>query len=294
MSSQPAIIEAAINGATTKDRNPNVPRSAEEIAADALACIEAGAAIIHNHVSVSNTTGEEAAEAYLAAWRPVISARPGAILYPTVNFSGGSHNYDHIAPLARSGVLRMGLCDPGSVNLGRRGDGIPRGALVYANSFDDIAYQLELMNEHGLGCSLAIYEPGFLRCVLAWHQAGHLPAGSLVKLYFSTDEGLTGMAFGLPPTRPALDAYLELLEGSGLPWAVSLAGGDVVASGLADLALERGGHVHLGLEFYGGDRTPTNVELVQEAVARCDAHGRPVATPDDAAAILGLRERAPA
>ena len=38
MSSQPAIIEAAINGATTKDRNPNVPRSAEEIAADALAC----------------------------------------------------------------------------------------------------------------------------------------------------------------------------------------------------------------------------------------------------------------
>src|SRR5207253_870584 len=82
--------------------------------------IAAGAAIIHNHVSISNTTGEEAAEAYLAAWRPVISARPDAILYPTVNFSGGSHNYDHIAPLARSGLLRMGLCDPGSVNLGRR------------------------------------------------------------------------------------------------------------------------------------------------------------------------------
>jgi uncharacterized protein (DUF849 family) len=69
---------------------------------------------------------------------------------------------------------------------------------------------------------------------------------------------------------------------------VSLAGGDVVASEVALLALERGGHLHLGLEFFGGPRTPTNVELVTEAVALCDKAGRPVATPDQAAAILRL------
>ena len=76
-----------------------------------------------------------------------------------------------------------------------------------------------------------------------------------------------GAPFGLPPTATALDAYLEILDGCDVPWAVSVVGGDVIASDVAGLALERGGHLHLGLEFYGGDRPPTNVELVAEAVA---------------------------
>ena len=44
MSSNPVIIEAAINGQTSKDTNPHVPKEPEEIAADALACFAAGAA----------------------------------------------------------------------------------------------------------------------------------------------------------------------------------------------------------------------------------------------------------
>ena len=237
MSSAPVIIEAAINGATPKERNPNVPRSPEEITADILASIDAGAAIIHNHIDLRDTSGEEAAERYLEAWRPVFDACPDVLIYPTVNFGANGHNYDHIAPLAASGLLRMGLCDPGSMNMGRSRDGVPSGGMVYSNSFDDITYQLELMNEHELGASLAIYEPGFLRCALAWQRAGRLPRGSLAKLYFSTELGLGGIVFGLPPTEKALDAYLELLDGSGLEWAVSVSGGDLVDTGMADLGL---------------------------------------------------------
>ena len=44
----PVIIEAAVNGTTTRERNANVPRTPPEIAADALACLAAGATIIHN------------------------------------------------------------------------------------------------------------------------------------------------------------------------------------------------------------------------------------------------------
>jgi len=186
-------------------------------------------------------------------------------------------------------MLRMGLCDPGSVNLGRVDEaGVPTGGIVYANSFEQIGRALDICREQRLGPSLAIYEPGFLRATLAWWRAGRLPVGAMVKLYFSSEQGLTGAPFGLPPTAAALDAYLELLEGCDLPWAVSLAGGDVVASEVALLALERGGHLHLGLEFFGGARTPTNVELVSEAVALCEKAGRPVATPDQAASILRL------
>ena len=288
MSGEPVIIEAAINGATTKERNPNVPRTPEEIAADALAAIEAGAAVIHNHIDLGGLGEAEAAERYLEGWRPVLAARPDALLYPTVHF-GPPLGYEHLIPLAASGKLRMGLCDPGSVNLGRVDEaGVPTGGIVYANSFEQIGRALDICREQRLGPSLAIYEPGFLRATLAWWRAGRLPAGAMVKLYVSSEQGLTGAPFGLPPTAAALDAYLELLEGCDLPWAVSLAGGDVVASEVALLALERGGHLHLGLEFFGGPRTPTNVELVTEAVALCDKAGRPVATPDQAASILRL------
>ena len=43
----------------------------------------------------------------------------------------------------------------------------------------------------------------------------------------------SGLAFGLPPTETALDAYLEMLEGSALPWAVAAVGDCVVETGLA-------------------------------------------------------------
>ena len=287
----PVIIEAAINGGTTKDQNPHTPRGPDEIAADAIACLDAGAAVIHNHIDLVGVSEAAAAERYLEGWRPIIAARPDALFYPTVHF-GPPLSYEHLPLLAQSGVLRMGLMDPGSVNLGRvDDDGVPFGAFVYANSFDAVAHAFDICRDHRLGPSLAIYEPGFLRTTIAWWRAGRLPAGSMVKLYFSTERGLLGAPFGLPPTVAALDAYLELLEDCDLPWAVSVVGGDVNASAVVLPALERGGHIHLGLEFYGGPGTPTNAELVSEAVALCAKARRPVATPDEAAEIMRLPRR---
>ena len=86
-----------------------------------------------------------------------------------------------------------------------------------------------------VGPNMALFEPGFLRVVRAYERAGRLPPGSFVKFYFG--EGL----FGLPPTATALAAYLELLEGSNLPWAAAVIGGDLVGSGMAKRALEAGG-----------------------------------------------------
>jgi uncharacterized protein (DUF849 family) len=65
-------------------------------------------------------------------------------------------------------------------------------------------------------------------------------------------------------------------------------GGDVVDSGLARMAIERGGHVRVGLEDYAGAGTPTNAGLVEVVVAIARSAGRPVATCADAASILQL------
>ena len=284
----PVIIEAAINGNTRKSTNPNVPVDEDELVADALACFEAGAAIVHNHIGATNLSGRDCAEAYLRVWRRVLAERPEAIWYPTINVGPDRDRYAHITPLAESGLLRMSLSDPGSVNLGRPLDGIPRGGFVYANSFDDVHEQLRLCRDHALGVSIAIYEPGFLRVVVAYQRAGLLPTGAFVKLYLSADRGLTGTPFGLPTTPTGLAAYLELLDGTDLPWAVSTVGEDLAASAVIGPALAAGGHLHTGLEFFYGDRTPTNAQLVAEAVKAVHAAGREVASRDEAAAVLGL------
>ena len=285
---QPVIIEVAINGSTTRAVNPNVPKSPDEIAAESLRCIEAGASIIHAHCDPVGGPDEEVAERYLGGFGPVLAQRPDALLYPTVNFGAGGMSFGHLPILAAAG-LRIGLLDPGSLNLGRLGDdGLPTGTFVYANSFDRIRDVFELHRAHALGPSLAIYEPGFLRTALAYWRAGQLPAGTMIKLYLAEEQGLLGAPFGLPVSRAGLDAYLDILGDCDVPWAVSAVGGDIVRNDVGRNALERGGHLHIGLEFYGGDRTPTNLELVEEAVALCAELGRPTATCTEAAEILAL------
>ncbi|MET0371477.1 MAG: 3-keto-5-aminohexanoate cleavage protein [Sphingobium sp.] len=292
---QPVIVEVAISGSGARP-NPHIPRTDEEISRDALACFAAGAAIVHSHVRDVRLCGEEGAGAYADSWRGVWAERPDALLYPTVTMDGpDGDRLTHLPPLAKAGLIRMAAFDPGSVNIGAEDeDGAPvADALLYANSYADIDRAFAMLRALRIGASIAIYEPGFLRATLAFHRVGKLPPGSQVKLYFGGPYNVrTGrrsdVTFGLPPTARALDAYLEMLEGSGLCWGVAVLGGDVVECGMARLALERGGHLRVGLEDYAGDRAPANTDLVAEAVALCHAVGRPVATTAQTVDLLGL------
>jgi uncharacterized protein (DUF849 family) len=290
----PVIIECAINGVTSPEKNPNVPLKPDQIAADTLRALDAGAALIHAHNSDYQLTGEAAARDYLAAWKPILTRRPGTLWYPTLCAGKGSAEMlAHVEPILREVPLRFAVVDPGSTNLGvPDADGLPQGG-VYANSYADIRYSFELCARLRLGPSLAIYEPGFLQTVLAYHRAGRLPRGAMVKLYFGGPYGLMatrpGCTFGLPPTRNALLAYLDMLEGTGLPWSVSVWGGDLMQTPIARLALELGGHLHVGIEeFYSPERSPTNQELVREAAQLVASVGRPLADAAAAARILAL------
>ena len=76
----PVILEAAINGMTSTEKNPHSPREAEDITRDALRCFELGATIVHAHNSDMALVGQAAADDYLKAWRPVFEARPDVYL----------------------------------------------------------------------------------------------------------------------------------------------------------------------------------------------------------------------
>lgn len=291
---EPVVIEAAINGMTSVERNPNVPITPDEIVADTLRCLDAGATLIHAHNSDISLQGAPAADDYLLPWRRILAERPDTLWYPTLTAAKSSATaLEHIEIIQKEVGLRVCALDPGSTNIGSPdAEGLPVGG-VYSNSYDDIRTAFGFCADHGLGPSLAIYEPGFLQTTLTYERAGRLPAGSMAKFYFGGEWGLMatgrGVTFGLTPTENALAAYLDMLEGTEIPWSVSVWGGDLIETPVARMALERGGHLHVGLEeHYSPDRSPTNEELVREAAELAAKVGRPVATPAQAARIMGL------
>lgn len=288
------IFEVAINGETRKDRNPNAPRLPAEIAAEALACLSGGAGMIHNHIDDPLAEGDAAADEYGAGWAGVLARDPDAILCPTMAAAPDiAGRISHFARCKNEFGARMAPLDPGSMNMPLSG-GPPGEAKVlsYVNSYETIAAVLEHLCKLGMGASMGIYEPGFLRAAVAFHRAGKLPPGSFIKFYFfgglNYFDGRPCVGFGLSPSPAALDAYLEILGDSGLPWAAAVVGGCPLQSGMAKLALEKGGHIRLGLEDYAGDRTPSNRELLGELVALAASLGRSPAGSRGTARILGL------
>ncbi|MEO5839605.1 MAG: 3-keto-5-aminohexanoate cleavage protein [Acidimicrobiales bacterium] len=294
----PVLIEAAINGVVRKSDNPHVPRSRDEIRADVREVIAAGASMVHPHQS-DEGRGSTDADDYAATWQPLIDDEPALILYPTVGTSGSyEERYSHMGELAQRGLLRVGAIDAGSTNLGVVDlDGVPLPSdSVYANSYAYVAHMVAQCEQYRLAPTFAIFEPTFLHTVLAYYNANRLPSGAWLKFYFAGHGGYPGTGganhrpapFGLPPTEKALDAYLEIIGDCPIPWGVSAVGGDVVGCGIAELALRRGGHIHVGLEAYSGPRQPTNAELVDEVVTLARSLGRTPVHHRECADFLGF------
>ncbi len=289
--SSPVIIEVALNGATRRSVNALAPETPEQLAADGIACVKAGASIVHTHNSDRSAPAAEAAEEYIAGLRPIREAFPEVALYPTMGRGSNiSERYDHHKLLQEAGVIDMGALDPGSINLAATSEdtGLPKNQGAYVNSPADIAYMMDVCRERKLGPNMAMWEPGFLRTVLAYDESGRLAPGSFTKFYFTAAgyNGL-GMPFYAPPPIPeAFELYHAMIKSTPLPWAVAVLGGSLFGTGLAELALDRGGHLRVGLE--DDPLGPSNVEQVARAVELCGKAGRPVATPTEMRSMLGL------
>jgi uncharacterized protein (DUF849 family) len=292
----PVILEVAINGSTTKAVNPLAPETTEELAAECIKCLDAGATIVHVHSNKPSEDVEAAAQAYIDAFRPVREKHPHAILYPTANFDPkvihesrkvwpGKVQSGHYRPIAEAGLANMILLDTGVVPIAAYDKkGLPGAGNFWWYGFwpDDNQIVVDVCADLGTGASISVFEPGWMKNVVAMARAGTLPRGSKLNIYFA-GYGIGAMP---PPVPEALQLYLKMMEGLDLKWSVGTIGVGVMDSQLARMALENGGSFRVGLEDWF--KGPSNVEQLERAKVLIDHVGRKVVTGAEAIEYLDI------
>jgi uncharacterized protein (DUF849 family) len=271
------IIEAAINGAVAKKTlNPNFAYSPQEIADDAIATCEAGAAIVHFHAR-DPQTGKfvfEHGELYTETYRRA-RAKSKVMMWPGSDImslrKGDPDNPDLL------------FCDPGSVNLVSYDPATKRirnETSVYRVTFETARHQLEKIKELGLRPTLNMFDPSYARATLLFLEHGLLTEPLMIKFYFGGPE--------LPFNVKSLEAYLEMFKGVRLNWFAATLGGDNLPN--IPLIVSMGGHVRIGLEdhHYADQGMLTNPQIAERASTTIRAMGHQVATPDEARTMLKI------
>ena len=279
-------IEAAINGAWTRERQPTIPITIDEIVADGIAAAQAGAAIIHLH-AYDAATGRQRDDYEIYA--PIIEgirAKVDAIVYPTLPIAGSGYagelrsaqeRYAHVERLAQNGLLEWAVIDPGSAVF-TRFDEIARGeaGFTYFNPDDHFREGMRIAAAHTVRPSYALYEAGCTRLGAATAAAMPAVPTPVYRFMFAQE-----FCFGFPPKPKYLDAHLALLGevAAGAPWMVAGLGVDIRP--LIAPAVERGGHIRVGLEDRPWGVRENNRALVEEAVQLVRAAGGEPATADE-------------
>ena len=288
------IIDARLNEYTFREPNPNIPFSPEEIARDAAACREAGASIVHYHARDPESGAASAdPELYAESARRIREACD-AIIMPTLGANtivDLDQRISHIESMAKSEQTRADLVplDLASISLAMWRSGMPEvgGAdLVYYNSVAALESLAARAQAAGARPMAAIWNVGSLRLLEAFVETGVLPRTIFAELF--TTEG--GLIAGHPGTRRGLEALIDFVPAAvDCVWAAACYGANALP--LAEIAIERGGHVAIGLGDYAypeiGDGMPTNAEVIAEVVSIARRKGREIATPKEARARLG-------
>jgi uncharacterized protein (DUF849 family) len=289
------IIEARVNEYMMREQgNPNVPYTPEEIARDAAACREAGAAVLHFHARRPDGAPDHAAESYAETVRR-IRAGSDILVHPTLGYvtldASPEARLSHILDMAKdpAGAPHFAPMDMGSVNVDRYNAQARRfetTELVYRNSTATLMHFAAHIRAARLKPYLVSWTIGFTRYIGAFMDMGLLDEPGYV-CFCLTDNTFLG---GHPGTLRGLQAHLDFLpEGRRCEWTVVNFGGNLFA--LAAAAIAGGGHISIGL----GDHTyhelgqPTNAELIRRVVQIARDLGREVATPEEAKAILGMQ-----
>ncbi len=270
-------MNAALTGMVpTKADTPEVPVTPAEISVDAERVLHAGAAIVHLHAR-----DEDGAP----TWRPAIyreivhgvrERRPDAII--CVSTSGrtfpGFEERSAVLDLDGDEKPELASLTLGSLNF-------PRQASV--NDPEMIRRLAERMRARGITPELEIFDLGMADYLGYLVERGVLGAPLYVNILLGSLGTLSASAANLSAVVAALP--------EGTTW--SAAGIGRFQLDVNVIALAMGGHVRVGLEDnLWLDRArrvlATNESLVARVVHVADTLERPVATPEEARALIGL------
>ena len=267
------IVSAATTGSwPTKAQNPNVPTTPAEIAEAAIACGEAGAAIVHVHVRDDDQKVTCDPALYARVRDLVEVARSDVVInMSTGGGAGTSSDEERMAPLPLAPEIASFDC--GSVNFGER---------VFINSPSFLRELAVRMKTYGVKPEIECFEPGHV-----WNALRLIDDGLLEPPFWF--QFVLGVRGGSPPEVKQLQHLVEMLP-PGAHWSVCGIGRAQLPLGLAAMAM--GGHVRTGLEdniwYHKGELAESNAQLVARIARIAHELGRPLATPAQVRSLLGL------
>ncbi len=273
----PCIICVAITGSVpTKANNPAVPITVTEQVESTHEAFEAGASILHAHVRNDDQTPSSDPEKFARLKEGVEKHCPGMI----IQFSTGGRSG---AGKERGGMLSL---RPDMASLAVGSNNFP--TRVYENPPDLVDYLAAQMLEYDVKPEIEAFDLSHILVASQMAEKGQLTDPPYVQF-------VMGVKNAMPVDRDVFDYYVHTVHrlfGKDVPWCAAGIGAQQIT--LNEWAIIAGGHVRTGLEDNMRlDRqtlAPSNAALVQRAAHLCAAHGRPVATWQEARRILGLRE----
>ena len=296
------IISCAITGSIhTPSMSPHLPVTASEIAESALGAVEAGAAIVHLHARRPEDGRPDQSPEAFEPFLKVIKQSSNVV----VNLTTGGSPYMPVEERVRPAAVwkpEIASLNMGSMNFGLfpmlkryktfRHDWEPamlEGShdLVFRNSFKDIRYALETLNETGARYEFECYDTSHL------HNLHYFWNEGLVKapLFIQTCFGLLGGIGAHPEEVLHMKRTADRLFGDNYRWSVLGAGRSQMQ--VAAQAAAMGGHVRVGLEdnlwLDKGVLAPSNAAQVTRVRQILEGLGLDIASPAEAREILALK-----
>lgn len=287
------ILEVRINEYAMRDANPNVPYSPEEIAAQALECWREGASIVHYHARDPKTGAPASDPQLYADTVRRIKEKSDIITMPTLGawwLPSPEARIAHIVEMAKDPMTKpdFGPIDMATSNVDTydpQGKRFKTNETVYLNTTKTWQYFAETMKSVGVKPITALWSIPSIRATQAFMDMGLFDEPMYSELVLTEDWLLSGH----PGTIKGMEAFLDFFpQNKNWQWAVLCVGGNLLP--VAGAAMERGGHVSIGLGDYPYPELelPTNARLVARVAQMAREMGREIATPQEARKMLGL------